>query len=280
MEQLLEQAALFIRQADAVAIFAGAGMGVDSGLEQYRGADGLWTKSITVDSQEINFEDLMKPMAFKEQPELAWGLMGNRMKKYSSTTPHDGFAILRELLDHKEYFIVTSNIDEQFQTAGFNSHRIFEFHGSIFNTQCGERIECGIWRTPHITNSSESIHADPPFPECSSCYSYCRPNVLLFDDENFAPDSSAEQQFRYMEWREQISSRSLNIVALEIGAGKTLPTIRRFAERFAGDDYPLIRINPSDSETEHPGHISLPLGAIESLRQIKDSIEREDKPFI
>ena len=76
-----------------------------------------------------------------------------------------------------------------------------------------------------------------------------------------------------MEWREQISSGSLNIVALEIGAGKTLPTIRRFAERFAGDDYPLIRINPFDSETDQPRHISIPLGAGEGLRRIKDFID-------
>jgi NAD-dependent SIR2 family protein deacetylase len=276
MDQLVEQAALLIRQADAVAIFAGAGMGVDSGLEQYRGTDSLWTRSITVNNQEINYYDLMKPLAFREQPELAWGLIGNRMEKYSATTPHDGFAILKELVLHKEYFIVTSNIDEQFQKAGFNTLRIFEFHGSIFNTQCGERMECGTWRTPYIKSSPESIHADPPFPECSTCYSYCRPNVLLFEDENFAPDISAEQQFRYMEWREQITSRLRKIVALEIGAGKTLPTIRRFAERFAGDDYPLIRRNPFDSETEQPNHISIPLGAGEGLRQVKDFMERLD----
>jgi hypothetical protein len=77
-----------------------------------------------------------------------------------------------------------------------------------------------------------------------------------------------------MEWREYINTEFQNIVTLEFGAGETIPTIRRYAERFAGDDYPLIRINPSDFQTNKANHISIPLGAKECLVQIKDFVGR------
>lgn len=278
-ENLFQDLATLMETAEAVAIFAGAGMGVDSGLEQYRNEDGLWTKSIEVSGKKVNYYDLMKPVAFREQPELAWGFIGTRMEKYDRTPPHTGFNILNEMLDGKEYFIITSNIDEHFQRAGFNPDRIFEFHGSIYNTQCMHHLECEVWLTPYIKLEPDGITASPPFPVCPVCSSECRPNIHLFDDDLFSPAISGDQQFRYMEWREYINSNCDNIVALEIGAGETLPTIRRYAERFAGSNYPLIRINPNDSDTRQSNHISVPTGARECLIRIKDEIDRGDSPF-
>jgi NAD-dependent SIR2 family protein deacetylase len=279
MEILLQNSAHMINHADAIAIFAGAGMGVDSGLEQYRGNNGLWTKSLIINNKPVYYYDLMKPVAFKEQPELAWGLIGYLMEKYRITKPHIGFSILKDFLMHKEYFIVTSNTDQQFQKAGFSTKRIFEIHGSIFNTQCGESIECGIWETPDIKLDSGSIIANSLIPVCPFCNSYCRPNVHLFDDEFFVPFLSAEQQFRYMDWREEIESDCQNIIALEIGAGKTISTIRKYAEGFVSDNYPLIRINPNDSETDKPNHISIPLSAREYLIEIKNYYDDAYCPF-
>jgi len=273
-DEIVGEVACLLKRADAVAIFAGAGMGVDSGLEQYRGEDGLWTKSLEVNGVEIDYYDLMKPAAFKEKPELAWGLIGSRMNQYDRMPPHIGFSVLKELVNQKEHFIVTSNIDEHFQKAGFNSERIFEFHGSIYNTQCMYHLECEVWKTPYIKLEPDGITSYPPFPVCPVCNSDCRPNIHLFDDDLFSPFISAEQQFRYMDWREYISVECCSIVALEIGAGETLPTIRRYAERFAGVDYPLIRINPKDSNTSLPNHISIPLNAQESLLRIQDYIDK------
>lgn len=269
MEDLIKETAKLIRDADAIAIFAGAGMGVDSGLEQYRGKDGLWTQSMILNNKAVNYGELMTPAAFRDEPEAAWGLIAYRIEKYRNTTPHAGFSIVRELAIQREYFIITSNVDEQFQRAGFNPEKIFEFHGSIFRTQCGTNLECGTWETPFIKIDPDTNIARSPIPECPVCNSYCRPNVYLFDDENFITEISAEQQFRYMEWREMIRSRFKKFVALEIGAGLEIPTIRRYAERFAGDEHYLIRVNPSDFETDQPNQISIPMRAVDYLKKIK-----------
>ena len=51
------------------------------------------------------------------------------------------------------------------------------------------------------------------------------------------------------------------ILAIEIGAGKAIPTIRNASERFAENKYPLIRINPTDFEIKTDSQISIPKGA-------------------
>jgi hypothetical protein len=77
-----------------------------------------------------------------------------------------------------------------------------------------------------------------------------------------------------MEWREKMVKSCRNIIALEIGAGKTIPTIRRYAENFAENNFPLIRINPQDFKINRSNHISIPLGAMDSLIRIKDYMDK------
>lgn len=275
-DRLFKEIASLIKAADAIAIFTGAGMGVDSGLEQYRGTDGLWTRSIRIREREIPYYDLMKPVSFREEPALAWGLISNRISMYQDTLPHEGYGILLELLRQKEHYVITSNVDEQFQKAGFHPDRIFEIHGSVFNSQCMYNTECGTWRTPHIKMLSDGITADSPYPFCPVCNSFCRPNVYLFDDDFFVPDLAAEQQFSYMEWREYLREEQLQPLALEIGAGETIPTIRTYAERFAGTHCPLIRINPNDHETDHANHYSVPYSARQGLLKIRQHTKAEN----
>lgn len=50
---------------------------------------------------------------------------------YRDVKPHEGFNILKELCKNKDYFIVTSNVDGQFQKANFDEDKIYEIHGSI-----------------------------------------------------------------------------------------------------------------------------------------------------
>lgn len=104
-----------IRNAEAIAIFVGAGMGVDSGFEQYRGESGFWTKDISIKGKSIKYQDLMQHMAFEEMPNQAWVFIASLLEKYSETKPHDGFDKLLELIKNKEYFIVTiRNASENF----------------------------------------------------------------------------------------------------------------------------------------------------------------------
>src|SRR5215468_9418889 len=80
--------------ADALLIAAGAGMGVDSGLPDFRGPEGFWRAYPAYARLGLRFEALANPRWFERDPELAWGFYGHRLGLYRDTTPHEGFAAL------------------------------------------------------------------------------------------------------------------------------------------------------------------------------------------
>ena len=94
--ELLAQAAAWIRDAEALIIAAGAGMGVDSGLPDFRGNEGFWNAYPPFRHLGLKFTDLANPAWFHDDPPLAWGFYGHRLNLYRRTQPHAGFALLRK----------------------------------------------------------------------------------------------------------------------------------------------------------------------------------------
>src|SRR5438445_8809587 len=95
LERLLDRAAGAIARADALLIGAGAGMGVDSGLPDFRGTEGFWNAYPPFRKLGLSFVDLANPRWFRSDPELAWGFYGHRLNLYRATQPHAGFELLR-----------------------------------------------------------------------------------------------------------------------------------------------------------------------------------------
>ena len=80
----VQRAAELIANTDALVIGAGAGMGVDSGLPDFRGANGLWTSRRTVRDRPMDIMDLASPQTFETDPALAWGFYGERLLAMSA----------------------------------------------------------------------------------------------------------------------------------------------------------------------------------------------------
>src|SRR5215212_7825284 len=118
---LHDRAAAAIAAADAIMITAGSGMGVDSGLPDFRGPEGFWRAYPAYGKLGLRFEEMANPKWFKTDPHLAWGFYGHRMMLYRRTQPHPGYRVLRRWADTKELgsFVFTSNVDGHFQRAGF-----------------------------------------------------------------------------------------------------------------------------------------------------------------
>jgi NAD-dependent SIR2 family protein deacetylase len=117
----LLQAAQAIADSEAILIGAGAGMGVDSGLPDFRGDKGFWRAYPPYERLGLNFVSLANPRWFTEDPTLAWGFYGHRMELYRRTAPHKGFAILRGWASRMRQggFVFTSNVDGHFERMGF-----------------------------------------------------------------------------------------------------------------------------------------------------------------
>ena len=97
----LRRAAELIRQADGLLVTAGAGMGVDSGLPDFRGTEGFWRAYPALGRAGLRFESIASPHTFESDPSLAWGFYGHRLNLYRRTVPHEGFSILKRWADRK-----------------------------------------------------------------------------------------------------------------------------------------------------------------------------------
>ena len=270
IESSVENARQLIQESDAVLILAGAGMGVDSGLPDFRGNDGFWKAYPIAKERHLSFEALANPEWFDREPSLAWAFYGHRLNLYRETIPHEGFRMLRELCRSKgdDYFVVTSNVDGQFQKAGFDSDKICEIHGSIHHFQCAGSKDHGIWDTTHehVQVDMENFKAQEPFPQCPECGKIARPNIMMFGDWDYLSSRSDAQMKRFGRWKIDLANEKKKVAIIEIGAGTAIASIRRMSESAAKQFHTsLIRINPREAQGL-PGTIKLHLGGFEGIK--------------
>jgi NAD-dependent SIR2 family protein deacetylase len=277
VEDEVKQAAEAIETADALLITAGAGMGVDSGLPDFRGAQGFWQAYPAIAELGLSFEVVASPAWFSENPHVAWAFYGHRLNLYRQTTPHQGFSQLLEIGNTKGHghFVFTSNVDGQFQRAGFAVERIVECHGSIHHLQCSASCTNEIWDADSETVKLDesAFRALEPLPKCRHCAAPARPNIVMFGDGSWLGHRSKVQQKRFAVWLNGLAKSSARLAVVELGAGGAIPTVRetseRIVERLGGK---LIRINPREHEVPS-GHIGLPFGAADGIRSICDCAE-------
>ena len=84
-------AAQKLKSAQALIITSGAGMGVDSGLPDFRGNKGFWKAYPMYERLGLNFFEAANPAHFIRDPAFGWGFYGHRAGLYSNTHPHEGF---------------------------------------------------------------------------------------------------------------------------------------------------------------------------------------------
>ena len=265
-----QQAVQTIQEADAIIILAGAGMGVDSGLPDFRGKEGFWKAYPMLKNHRLHFADIANPEAFLLTPTLAWGFYGHRLNLYRNTVPHDGFAMLKAIAESKPdgYFVYTSNVDGQFQKAGFAEDRIVECHGSIHHLQ---HLEPDAWEEPipadnyDIEVDMDNLLASYESMPTATNGDLLRPNILMFNDWYWLDSRTSAQQQRFNDWLGGIQGKQ--VAVLEIGAGDTIATIRyqarKLRERYAQT---LIQINPNPDKY---ADVVIKAGALSALSQIQ-----------
>ena len=273
LEDKLAQAAQLIHNAQALIIAAGAGMGVDSGLPDFRSDNGFWRTYPALAHSGIGFEEAATAGHFVQHPERAWGFYGHRLQKYRTVQPHAGFGLLKAWGEAAPggYFVYTSNVDGQFQQAGFAAERIYECHGSLHGLQCSGDCEGKIWSAAGFVPDVDEAHCllRNALPRCPGCGGIARPNVLMFDDGAWNSQRSDQQHERLTRWLQTLGPKKNATVVLELGAGRALPAVRAFSQRLQSQGAALIRINLNEANVLESRHIELALGAKEALERMQ-----------
>ena len=268
LEGLYRRAAEALRGARALVVTSGAGMGVDSGLPDFRGDQGFWQAYPPYRRLGLSFVDCANPEHFERDPAFGWGFYGHRAALYRSTEPHPGFGMLRRWIDRLGLaaFVVTSNVDGQFQKAGFPEEAVLEIHGSIRHLQCCTPCNGEIWEAGAPVEVDLATMRARDVPRCPACGGVARPNILMFGDMAWLPGRSEAQRRRFERFAEAHGEEPS--VVVEMGAGTAVPSIRWTTEQLGrGEGALVVRINPREPQIAAP-HLSLPVGALEGLSGI------------
>ncbi|HEV2692448.1 MAG TPA: Sir2 family NAD-dependent protein deacetylase [Verrucomicrobiae bacterium] len=270
----VQHAAQAIQNADALLICAGAGMGVDSGLPDFRGNDGFWKAYPVVAKLGLSFSEIANPLWFKRDPYLAWAFYGHRLQLYRQTKPHAGFATLLNWAKAKPdgCFVFTSNVDGHFQKAGFDADVVVECHGSIHHFQCAEECTDKIWPAPDeaVLVDASTFRAADPLPRCPHCGGLARPNILMFNDYDWRPERSSQQEQAFEQWQRKLAVNKSKVVVIEMGAGTAIPTVRHTSQCVVKQSGgALIRINPREPQVP-AGQFGLAMGALAGIQELEN----------
>lgn len=270
--EICRQAAEALGSARMLIVTAGAGMGVDSGLPDFRGDQGFWQAYPMYQHLGINFIDAANPQHFERDPAFGWGFYGHRTNLYRATVPHPGFALLKTWAQRFDLatFVVTSNVDGQFQKAGFAEEQIVEVHGSIHHLQCQRPCSQSIWPNRETIPIDEQSMRAEHIPRCPRCGDIARPNILMFGDYSWISDRSHSQEGRFQQFLAE--HEKAPAVIIEMGAGSAIPTIRSLSERLGRrPGAKVVRINPREPQINAP-HLSLACGALAGLQAIDTAL--------
>jgi NAD-dependent deacetylase len=163
METLIQAAAEKIAGAEKVVALTGAGISVDSGIPDFRSANGLWSKYDPMEYATIQ--------AFNANPVKIWKMLHELGKMVGDAKPNPGHAGLAELESlGKLSSIITQNVDGLHQEAGNTT--VIEFHGN------GRKLVCLSCNRKY---NREDIIPDV-FPPMCACLNILKPDVVFFGE--------------------------------------------------------------------------------------------------
>jgi len=168
--QLAEQVADLIVNSKRCVIFSGAGISTESGIPDFRGEDGIWTR---MDPEDFTIQRFV---ARPEVRKMQWKLLveGGLIKDAQPNAAHYAIAELEKL--GKLDCVVTQNIDNLHQLAGLPDEKVFELHGNMQYVRC---LGC---RKRYPMAEIIARLAMEELPECEACKGILKPDAVYFGE--------------------------------------------------------------------------------------------------
>lgn len=157
-----------LRDSHSLVFFGGAGVSTESGIPDFRSADGLYSEKYKA---VFSPEELVSHTFYEEYPEEFFSFYREKLinPEAKPNGAHLALARLEEL--GRLAAVVTQNIDGLHQQAG--SKKVYELHGSTLRNYCEN---CGEFY------SAEHIISHRPIPRCDKCGGRVKPDVVLYEE--------------------------------------------------------------------------------------------------
>jgi NAD-dependent SIR2 family protein deacetylase len=243
----IERTKKLIADADYVLLGAGAGLSTAAGFEY--GGD-FFEENFPDFAEKYGMKDMYSagfyPFKTSEEKWAYWSRMvyHNRYKGLANETYVDLF----DLVKNKDYFVITTNVDHQFQLAGFDKNRLFYTQGDYGLFQCSVPCHNKTYDNKELVLEMVKKQRDCKIPselipKCPVCNREMEMN--LRSDDRFVQDEGWYQHAEfYQEFLEKTKGKKL--VLIEIGVGYNTPGIIKYPfERMVlqNENANLVRIN-------------------------------------
>ena len=235
-----------LKEADCILIGAGSGLSTAAGLK-YSGEN--FQKNYKEFIQKYHFEDLYSASfyEFKTQEEK-WAFFSKMILLNRYNKPLTLYKELYDIVKDKNYFVITTNVDGQFEISGFDKEKIFAVQGDYKYLQCENACHNKLYDNSEIVKKWTANMKEYKIPselvmKCPVCGGNMDMN--LRKDDKFVQDENWYKQLKaYKDFLKEMKNK--NVVLLEIGVGFNTPGIIRFPfEKMTIENSKtrLIRIN-------------------------------------
>jgi NAD-dependent deacetylase len=160
----------WIEISKRIVALTGAGISTDSGIPDFRGPQGVWTRNPAAEKMS----DIRYYVADRDVRKAAW--QARLTSPAWSAKPNAGHLALASLeRQQKLLALVTQNIDGLHQQAGNSPSRVIEVHGTIHGVIC---LDCG-WKGP-MQETLERVQAGEEDPACRTCGGILKSDTISF----------------------------------------------------------------------------------------------------
>jgi NAD-dependent deacetylase len=166
----LEQIQRWIAAAERLVVLTGAGISTDSGIQDFRGPNGLWTKNPAAEKTAT----LQHYVGSAEVRKAAWQ---NRVNTpIFGAQPNDGHRALAALDDGgRLHALITQNVDGLHQAAGVDPAKVIEVHGTVHEWGCLDCDEGG-----PMKEALDRVRAGEEDPRCPTCGGIIKSRTISF----------------------------------------------------------------------------------------------------
>jgi NAD-dependent deacetylase len=161
-----------MRKKPLIGVLTGAGISTDSGIPDFRGPNGVWTR----DPAKEKLFTLQNYLADEEVRKASW--LARRDSPAWTAAPNAAHRALKDLADNGfPIRVITQNIDGLHQKAGVSDRKVIELHGTMFTVRC---LACD--RRTTMREALDRVEAGEPDPRCLDCGGILKSGTVMFGE--------------------------------------------------------------------------------------------------
>lgn len=259
MTDLIAEAAAALSGAEQILVFTGAGLSTESGIPDFRGPQGLWTKvdpdDFTIDRYRQSRDLRVRGWKMHLEGEL-WGAR-------STVEPNRGHqAIVRLAEAGRLAGVVTQNVDGLHQRSGLDDDMVAELHGNVRGAHC---LSCGTrWHTETVLSWVDQGDEDPHCPECGGLV---KTDTVMFGE--MLPEDEVRKAGLFL---------AISDGVLVLGSTVAVWPASDVVIRAAQQSKPIVIINRGETEADHLAAAKIDAGIGEVLPELVDRVLSRPSP--